>query len=542
MVKLFLVEDEIIMRNGIKQIDWASQDIELVGEAGDGELAYPMILEMKPDILLTDIRMPFMDGLELSERVRRDLPDIQIIILSGYDEFTYAQKAVSLGVTEYLLKPVPPDKLLETVVRVREKIEEERKKDEDEFSGGVTEEKRELQKQRFFRHLVMNTKTSPELLDMARQLDINLTARFFCMILVTVRIEGETAGNYSQTRNELSDHLQTILSDQTGCTLFDRSENGFALLIARNSEESLAKSIGQITENVTAAAGTVKHLHYFIAVGTTVGRVSEIRSSYEQATKAASYRFLIDRDQVIYADHLPARGGVRDDGALDFSEAVANQNFREILEDFMRTGTREEIVPFVSEMFETVSEKNLKSHIFMTYVLMDMYLTMLRFAKAAEIATDDIEEKCGRMNDLLKDEFSMEAARQYIADYLDALLTKRDSNKEKRFGISLQKAVTYIDENYCRDDLSLSGVAAIANISPNHFSVLFSQEMGMTFMEYLIGRRMKKAQELLMMTDMRSSEIAYEVGYKDPHYFSHTFKKNVGMTPKEYRARSGKGE
>ncbi|MCR5747507.1 MAG: response regulator, partial [Lachnospiraceae bacterium] len=103
MVKLFLCEDEIVMRDGIKKhIDWEKEGIEFVGEAADGELAYPMILEQKPDILITDIKMPFMDGLELSELVRKELPNIKIIILSGYDEFSYAQKAVSLGVTEYL--------------------------------------------------------------------------------------------------------------------------------------------------------------------------------------------------------------------------------------------------------------------------------------------------------------------------------------------------------------------------------------------------------------------------------------------------------
>jgi two-component system response regulator YesN len=112
MIKLFLVEDEIVMRDGIKsQIDWKKEDIEFAGEASDGELAYPMILETRPDILLTDIKMPFMDGLELSALVRKELPDTQIIILSGYDEFSYAQRAVSLGVTEYLLKPLPSDLL-----------------------------------------------------------------------------------------------------------------------------------------------------------------------------------------------------------------------------------------------------------------------------------------------------------------------------------------------------------------------------------------------------------------------------------------------
>ena len=127
MIKLFLVEDEIVMRDGIKsQIDWKKEDIEFAGEASDGELAYPMILETKPDILLTDIKMPFMDGLELSALVRKELPETRIIILSGYDEFSYAQRAVSLGVTEYLLKPLPPEELLGCIRKVKKEIEQEK--------------------------------------------------------------------------------------------------------------------------------------------------------------------------------------------------------------------------------------------------------------------------------------------------------------------------------------------------------------------------------------------------------------------------------
>lgn len=126
-VKIFLVEDEIVIRNGIKNsIEWEKEGYEFVGEASDGELAYPMIVKERPDILITDIKMPFMDGLELSRLVRKELPELKILILSGYDEFDYAKEAISLGVTEYLQKPVSSAKLLETLKGVSVIIEQER--------------------------------------------------------------------------------------------------------------------------------------------------------------------------------------------------------------------------------------------------------------------------------------------------------------------------------------------------------------------------------------------------------------------------------
>lgn len=116
MLKVFLAEDEVIIRQGIKNtISWEKEGLEFVGDAGDGELAYPLILKTQPDILITDIRMPFMDGLELSRLVRQKLPSIKILILSGYNDFEYARQAIEIGVTDYLLKPISSSQLLEAV-------------------------------------------------------------------------------------------------------------------------------------------------------------------------------------------------------------------------------------------------------------------------------------------------------------------------------------------------------------------------------------------------------------------------------------------
>ena len=129
--KIFLVEDEFVIRNGIKNIiEWEKEGYEFVGEASDGELAYPMILKERPDILITDIKMPFMDGLELSRLVRRELPDIKILILSGYNEFDYAKEAIKLGVTDYLLKPISSVRLLEALKEVCQLISQEKEEKE----------------------------------------------------------------------------------------------------------------------------------------------------------------------------------------------------------------------------------------------------------------------------------------------------------------------------------------------------------------------------------------------------------------------------
>mgnify|MGYP001062546435 CR=1 FL=1 len=126
MIKVFLVEDETIIRQGIKNnIDWRSNGFELVGEAGDGEYAYPMILKSQPDILLTDVKMPFMDGLELSRLVKKALPRTKIIVISGYNEFDYAKEAIKIGISDYLLKPVTSASLMDALKKVSDQIFEE---------------------------------------------------------------------------------------------------------------------------------------------------------------------------------------------------------------------------------------------------------------------------------------------------------------------------------------------------------------------------------------------------------------------------------
>src|SRR5574344_931344 len=131
MVGVFLVEDEYVVREGVKKsIDWHGNGMELLGEANDGELAFPQICKLKPEIVITDIRMPFMDGLELSRLVKKELPETKIIILSGYGDFNYAKKAIELGITDYLLKPITPDSLLEAVSKVAQLVQKDREKEE----------------------------------------------------------------------------------------------------------------------------------------------------------------------------------------------------------------------------------------------------------------------------------------------------------------------------------------------------------------------------------------------------------------------------
>ena len=553
MIKLFLVEDEIVMRDGIKkQINWEKEDIEFVGEASDGELAWPMILETKPDIVLTDIKMPFMDGLELSALVRKELPDTSIIILSGYDEFSYAQQAVSLGVTDYLLKPLPPGKLLECIRRVQDKIEKERSQQGSVWSDELAREQKDAEKNLLFRALVTNDRPLKEILAMSDHLGIPISARYYAVMLMTVRGK-DNAMPSEDVRSALSEIPEQI----PGWIFFDRNENGFAMIGMANSKVELDSTKDQLIRRLKETVGQEADHTWFIGAGETVGRISDIGKAYYSANKAFSCRFITQLNRVVtsaesdsvradlYSTRLTADqadaaspGSAGDGPALDLSRAVTDDSSREMLENFLRTGTLEEAEPFLEGVFRSIGENNLKSRLFLTYLSMDMYFTMVRFLRGLGRRVDEVDEKCGNINSLLKNHVTVDEIRNYLALYLKELILLRDHNTEKRYGKILREAVAYIDENYDSEEISLNRVAQRVGMSPNHFSSIFSQEMGTTFIEYLIGKRMEKAKELLRTTQMRSSEVAYRVGYRDPHYFSSTFKKMQGMTPREYRMSS----
>lgn len=384
-MKVFLVEDEIIMREGIRNnIDWEKEGFEFAGEASDGELAYPLIQDSKPDILITDIRMPFIDGLELSRRVKKEMPDIKIIVLSGYDEFEYAREGIRIGITEYLLKPIDGNKLLEAVKRVAQLILSERESQ-------------------------MESKPGQE----------------------------QDSGKSSQAEEEGA---------------------------------AVQRSPG--------------------------GQETEL--------------------------------GILEVGKLD----------RRVAERFLKTGLKSEVTNFVDDYFSSFGINNIQSLLFRQYVTTDMYFTAVSMLEGLGYENGELAKHCGEIRDINKVLSSVESNKEYLKKILSTAIDLREAVSQKKYHSILEEAKSYIEQHYDDVNISLNSVAASVNLSPNHFSSIFSQEMGKTFVEYLTFVRMEKAKELLRTSSLKSAEIAYAVGYKDAHYFSYLFKKNQDCTPKEYRQRA----
>lgn len=536
MIKIFLVEDEIAIRKGIKNgIDWEKEGYEFVGEAGDGELAYPMILKTKPDILITDIKMPFMDGLQLSKLVRKELPATKILILSGYDEFEYAKEAIKLQVAEYLLKPISSAKLLDVLAQVKEVIRQEQ--EEKELIKKYREdmkENRELEKERFLNQIITQNLSLAQILETGESLGMDLSAPLYNILLLKITENGGKQETYAEIESAL-DTLSGVFSFRRGV------DEWLFLLIADDAEkmerriESCRKTVRQITEK------TDPPVEYFGALGNPVERLREIKNSLKEAEKKFAFQYLKKWNQIL---EIP----VRDVGSSENPQTEKNENEEllissvqvdklnhKIIENFIHTGLRREVSNFVDDYFMSLGEKSVQSLMFRQYVAMDFYLAAVAFLERLGFSSKELVERCGDLKEMEQVIQTIEQTKEYIKKVLDATLECRESVSRKRYSDLLKEAVSYIEHHYEEEDISLNQVAASVNISPSHFSTIFSKEMGETFIEYLTNVRMERAKQLLRSSTMKTAEIAYAVGYKDAHYFSYLFKKVQKCTPREFR-------
>ena len=537
MLKVFLVEDEVVMRNGIKNnIPWEQEGFEFVGEASDGELAYPLIKREKPDILITDIRMPFMDGLELSRLVKKELPQIKIIILSGYNEFDYAKTAISIGVTDYLLKPISSAKLLEAVKKVGDMIEKEQdnvrlmERYEKEMEENILQEKHKL-----WGALASNRLSTIELLEKGQRLGMDFTASAYLVFLFKLMQEGDATG-CSDELNRASEKVNSLSSTWEKVLSFDRSPEGWAFLIKGESETEVLETFAETKKELLNLVAAYPKVEYFGGLGSIVQRIGDIQNSYKEAARAFSSRFFLDANQIAdSAEMVPVQN--EEDGKIDVSKMLSKKREHELVEKFFKNGTVEEVDSFLDELFQNIGEQNCKSLLYRQYVVMDLFFCATDFLENLEIGTEELPEECRDINQIVEKAGNAQSLRHQIGILFSETMMLRDGHSKKKYSKLLEDAKAFIDKNYKHDDMSLNMVAAQVNISPSYFSTIFSNEMGQTFVEYLTHVRLEKARELLMCSNMRTAEIGYEVGYKDSHYFSYIFKKVVGCSPKEYRNR-----
>jgi len=539
MLKVFLAEDEFIIREGIKNnIDWQAHGYEFCGEASDGELAFPLIQKTRPDILITDIKMPFVDGLALSRLVKKELPETEIIILSGYEEFDYAKEAIQIGVARYLLKPINGETLLQEIDSVAEIILGKQKEKEIREKYQKEMEENSLRDQMdLFQHLVTGDCSMEELLSVADKLDLKIMAPWYSIVLLKIQSMKHDYEEYSGSIVVVDERIAK-LAEPEHVLIFDRALEGRAFLFKADSEDELLAYQKEYLGDVKEVLSSYVNLRYFGGIGTPVNRLREIPASFEDASHAFAHRYLVAESCILDSSLLMQEGAAEQE---DFRISAVNpeQIDRAKMQEFLRTGDLDEVIYFVDEFFGKLDGGAMKSRIFRQYITMDAYFSIVDFLKGLGLQKDEIEAP-DQDSSILQDEKS---AMDYIVRIMEKALVLREKKASSRYEDVVSEVIHYIEDNYAQEELSLNHLASHVNFSPNHLSMIFSQQTGQTLIRYLTDYRMNRAKELLRCSSKKSSVISMEVGYKDPHYFSYLFKKTQGMTPTQYRGgRAAEGE
>ncbi|MGD8455622.1 MAG: response regulator [Anaerolineales bacterium] len=521
--KVFLVEDEIVTREGIRNnVDWEAAGFEFCGEAPDGEIALPLIEETRPDVLITDIKMPFMDGLQLSKIIREHMPWVKIIILSGHNEFEYAQSAVKLGVTEYLLKPVSAKDLHQVmeglfITLERDKQErEELKRLQEKFVDNLV-----ISRERFLLKLVMGGVSSADAIEQSQQLGLDIVARNYLVVLIRIELcEHSQPFDYDEYQR-----VEQIVSDIAG-------NNPDVFLTKKDLEELVllikGDSLEQLVQEGSFLAGLIKDevekqssCNIVIEIGRPQDRLGNIHHSFSEAlvkSKSAESVQVKSRADQDHADLI----------MMD----------HEAIENYIKFGSINDFDEFFTSTLRPIGEMALHSYLMKHYLFVDIILTTKQFMSNFGGGDEKLVSAVQDIENILSEIKDIEHIKGEMRKIFTAVLAFRNNQANHERLLILQQAKAFLDENFTDPDLKMSRVAQEFNISPSHFSTIFRQELGITYRDYISQLKINYAKQLLRTTNLKCSEIAYRCGFTDSHYFSVVFKKKTGFTPRQFRAQS----
>lgn len=525
MYKVFLVDDEIVIREGIRNnFPWDGTDFLLAGEAPDGEIALQMIKDVKPDILITDIRMPFMDGMMLCEAVAHTMPWIQIVILSGYDDFSYAQQAISLGVKEYLLKPVSAQELLEVLERIAGRIQNDREQQADllrikrQFASNSG-----FLKEKLLSEALNNVKDSEganRMLERARSLNLSLLAKRYLVILA--RSHGG-----EETRTIMQSVLYRLADGSGDAVHACEVPGGFALIVLGDSDDDLEERAYGFAQSALYEIERVSLKPAQMCIGEAVSNFADLSRSYQSAQMVRS---AMEESQDADKRRIM---GVHDVG-LQTNTHLINLDVLPLSER-LQYANRDDVDKILNEYIDSMGSAAIHSVMMVNFLYVEILMAASRIIKECggeprEVISGPVWEQ-SLFSTMREPQEVIPVAREI----LEKAIAFRESQYSTRYNSTINKARAYLAREYQNSNVTLNDISTHVCMSNSHFCTIFSQEVGMTFTEYLTNLRMTRAKELLRTTKLRSSDIAYAVGYNDPHYFSYLFKKHTALTPRDYR-------
>lgn len=533
MYKILLVDDEILVRDAIREnIDWGKLDCELIGDCENGKQAVEFVKTHEVDIVLTDILMPYMDGMELSHFLHDNYPDILIVIFSGFGEFEYAKKAIQYNVSEYMLKPVTAMELTKVIENMKEKLDS-RKKEQRKMES-LTQVSQDYHKNanvirsKALDCLVKCTREVQVSLDELERMGITFQAASYRVAVFDIDTYSEMYQMDMDKQQEsalmafvLFNVGDEIVVREKAGVVYQEGNNRVCIIFAGNRTKEFSESIHRICHEIQKKVKEVIGLETSIGIGSWVRSPYELIYSYRLAAKAIDYRYLLGGNLLFDMEEKKT------------DNSIFLINDLETLTEAIKSGDRrlmeETLGQIETEIKSALVEKS--------YACIYLQQVIRAIGNTCQSLSEEPEKIIAQREILLKAVteqrmFSQAAAlvEKYAQEVFDEL-QELNSSSGQRQGML---AMDYIQKNYMDPGLSLNSICSYLNISTSYFSTIFKEMTGETFIEVLTRVRMEKAKELLENTTMKNYEIAEKVGFSDPHYFGISFKKITGKTPTEY--------
>lgn len=501
MYKALIVDDESIIRKGIQSvIPWNTLGIDSVFTAGSAMEAVKIIKKEIPDILITDINMTQMTGLEMIEKVKKIRPDIRVIVITGYDLFDYAHKSIKMGVDNFFLKPVDEKELARTVSGLVEDLEKSRQKNIDERVQKVSAR---LFIEKVLMDLAHGQSTKEDFSDLQDICRFDVNQRVRLAILIPPLREQHRDFRFLSAKNMCFDLLDGL---SAGITFQDERGKILLVLFEKAEKKGLDEFTNQICDILLDEMGEKPH----IVVGKAVDGLINLCDSYDDAVHLLHHQELLSHESRDLSDFYDVFHGIKEKIFAD----VENENeVQTLFSDFEQAVNSFQLSDLQTRKFCF----DMTSALFYSHIL-----------HVGEIPEGKLQVLIDALGNATRKE-ALEYTRNIISETL--CISKRDMN-------SLVSRVKSIVNTRLSDNISVLSIASELFITPNYLSRLFKKTTGEGCNEYIVRKRIETAKHLLEVSEMNSGKIAGMVGYQDINYFSIAFKKHTGMTPTKYREES----
>lgn len=529
MYKLILVDDEEDVREGVlHEIDWESLGFSVVETAENGQEAMEYIERLQPDIVVTDIHMPFMNGLQLAEWIRSHDPSMKIMILTGYDEFEYAQKAIKLQIDEYVLKPFTALDLQAALVKVKQQMDQEVA----EKNNLITLQDHYRKSLPVLQHVFLSSLlagkcTLEDIQEKCERYEMDLSGSAYLVSAIQMDHNKEEKNRYL-LQFAVCNIAEELLRKHMPGRVFIHHDHVVVLTMSTSlEEEGMSQETIGIVEEILHSVHRFLKITVTIGVGTVVNDLSELASSYQEAVQALHYRLIHGNHRVIWIEDVEAKR---------LNPLVFDDLKEQSLIRCMKVGTIEEAQAMMGELFGIVESTTVSLQDFQIYWI-EMWTAMMKVVKDMDV---NYEQVLGctvhPLMEIYQCNNALEAKNWMLErcmKIMNCIAVERQTGYKKL----VDDAKAYMKLHYADQDISIHTVCRHLHISTGYFSHIFKKEAKTTFVSYLLELRMEAAKELLRSTDLKAFEIGEKVGYADPNYFSFSFRKRFGLSPKEYRNR-----